>query len=333
MTEFSPASTPYRRGLRVLLVDDNPDDRALVVRVLQKAFVDLQVEQVFSARDLDRALEVTPFDVVITDFQLCWTDGLAVLRAAKARDRHCPVVMFTGTGTEEVAVEAMQQGLDDYIVKSSEHFSRLPAAIMAAVRRTADRHALERANERFRVAFFDAPIGLAILDRRGTLVQVNSAWCDMFGYECAELQEMSLRALMHPDDLREPQQLGEQMPREGTDRVRIERRYVRKNGDVIWGDTLVSVVRDGDGDVEYHIAQVVDITERRTAADLQRKLDDRLRHTQKLESLGVMAGGIAHDFNNLLTSVLGNAECLRNELPEESRAQARAIAITQAARS
>ena len=89
--------------LRVLLVDDNADDRLLVLRELRREFSDVQAEQVIEARGLDQALERREFDLVITDFQLRWTDGIVVLRAVKRRCPGCPVIMFTGTGNEEVA--------------------------------------------------------------------------------------------------------------------------------------------------------------------------------------------------------------------------------------
>src|SRR5689334_16647561 len=99
-----------RDSLHTLLVDDNPDDRALVIRELRREFPALQAEQVLDQAGFTRILESPPFDLVITDYQLRWTDGLSILRAVKERWPDCPVIMFTGTGSEEVAVEAMKAG-------------------------------------------------------------------------------------------------------------------------------------------------------------------------------------------------------------------------------
>ncbi|MBI4642100.1 MAG: response regulator [Candidatus Tectomicrobia bacterium] len=119
--------------LRLLLLDDNPDDRALVMRELRREFPDLQAEQITEAKGFAQALEVGNFDLVITDYQLRWTDGLTVLHAVKARWPDCPVIMFTGTNGEEIAVEAMKAGLNDYILKSPKHFARLSAAVQLAL--------------------------------------------------------------------------------------------------------------------------------------------------------------------------------------------------------
>jgi signal transduction histidine kinase len=125
--------------MRVLLIDDNPDDRSLALRVLEKQIPGLEAEEIPDPRALDQALERGGFDAVITDYQLLWTDGLTVLRRVKDLYPECPVVMFTGTGTEEVAVEAMKSGLDDYIVKKPSHYVRLPAALRSALARRNER--------------------------------------------------------------------------------------------------------------------------------------------------------------------------------------------------
>ena len=133
--------------MRILLIDDNPDDRALARRVLERDFPALKVHEVLEPQGLHSALAEDGFDAVITDFQLRWTDGLAVLRAIRDRDPYIPVVMFTGTGGEEVAVEAMKSGLDDYVIKNAHHFVRLPAALRSALDRAADRRAARAAGE------------------------------------------------------------------------------------------------------------------------------------------------------------------------------------------
>jgi len=132
--------------LRILLLDNHPDDRVMVTRVLRQEFANLRVEQITSAESLDRALEAGDFDLVITDYRLSWTDGLAVLRAVKAAWPDCPVIMFTGASSEQVAVEAMKAGLDDYL-KSPEHVDRLPAAIRSALEQARQCRALREAEQ------------------------------------------------------------------------------------------------------------------------------------------------------------------------------------------
>ncbi|HYG61782.1 MAG TPA: response regulator [Thermoanaerobaculia bacterium] len=138
--------------MRVLLIDDNPDDRTLARRVLAKAFPGppaLEIQEIKNLEELGRALEAGGFGAVITDYQLHWSDGLTVLRRCKELYPGIPVLMFTNSGTEELAVEAMKAGLDDYVLKQPQRFVRLPVALRAALDRAAERRAIEEERERF----------------------------------------------------------------------------------------------------------------------------------------------------------------------------------------
>jgi signal transduction histidine kinase len=130
-------------SLRVLVVDDNPDDRALVRRALRREYPGLELLEPTDADTFAHMLEAGDYDLVVTDYQLRWTDGLAVLRAVKARWPGCPVVMHTGTGNEEIAVEAMKTGLSDYVLKMRTE--RLPASVGLALRQARQQRALEEA--------------------------------------------------------------------------------------------------------------------------------------------------------------------------------------------
>lgn len=134
--------------IRVLVIDDNPVDRVLAARELRNALADVEVTEINDPETLATVLERGEFEIVITDYQLRWTDGLVVLQTSKARYPDRPVVMFTNTGSEEVAVAAMKAGLDDYVIKTASSFSRLPLAVRGALQRTAaQRRALELEQE------------------------------------------------------------------------------------------------------------------------------------------------------------------------------------------
>jgi CheY-like chemotaxis protein len=117
----------------ILLIDDNPEDRKLAIRELQRRLADVEIIEVADAAGFDRALGAGNFDLVITDYQLRWGNGLSVLRAVKERYPFRPVIFFTASGNEEIAVEAMKAGLDDYVTKSARHFGRLPLAARGAL--------------------------------------------------------------------------------------------------------------------------------------------------------------------------------------------------------
>ena len=140
--ELSGAS-PARRSLRLLLIDDNPHDRELLARALRQRFSSLSVEPARDAQELARALRYSSFDAAIVDYELGWSNGLEVFRQIRQAHQHCPVLMFTASGNEEVAVQAMKEGLADYITKTAKHYARLPFALEAALDRVAQSHALK----------------------------------------------------------------------------------------------------------------------------------------------------------------------------------------------
>jgi two-component system, NtrC family, sensor kinase len=119
--------------VRVLLIDDNPDDRALLIRVIQREIAGAILHEVYDSATLEQALQQGAFDIVITDFRLNWIDGVSVLKRIKSRFIDKPVIMFTATANQEDAVEAMRAGLDDYLIKSPKHFARVPVAIQTSL--------------------------------------------------------------------------------------------------------------------------------------------------------------------------------------------------------
>ncbi len=128
--------------MRVLVLDDNPDDRQLVLRELDALFPGADAVEPLDLAAFEAALEAGPPDLVVTDLDLRWSGGRELLVTVKARYPHCPVVMFTGTGDEMIAVELMKAGLDDYVVKSPRQLPRLRASLKLSVGMAQSRLAL-----------------------------------------------------------------------------------------------------------------------------------------------------------------------------------------------
>src|SRR3989442_13534793 len=159
------------RPLRILHIEDNPDDRALIQRELRRKYADLQVTPIQNATDFARVLEeAEAYDLVLTDYHLGWTDGMAILRAVKDRCPDCPVIMVTGTGSEEIAVEAMKAGLDDYVLKAAHNFGRLSVAVKAVLERAQERRGLRERGERLHAFMGNTPAPAFMKDQGGGFV-------------------------------------------------------------------------------------------------------------------------------------------------------------------
>jgi DNA-binding NtrC family response regulator len=133
--------------LHLVLVDDNPDDRALVIRQLRREYPALEVVEIIDNASFAKALAERTCDLVITDYELRWTTGLGILQAVKKVDPTCPVIMFSGMGSAEIAVAAMKAGVDDYVLKSSRDVVHLPSAVHSALETARHRRAVHAAAE------------------------------------------------------------------------------------------------------------------------------------------------------------------------------------------
>lgn len=259
----------------ILIIDDNPDDRALTVRALLLEFPDLQMKQIRSAQDFSVALKDTEFDLVITDYKVHWIDGLEVLHKIKEVAPDCPVIMFTGTGNEEIAVDAMRAGLDDYVIKSPKHFVRLPAAVRSVVDRLMQRRAKEKAEARYRMLFEDVPVGLYSTDATGKISEANPVLVSMFGYPNRESLMKVNMADLHFDPEDRIRWLNV-MEQDGFVR-NFESLMRRRDGSVFWVHDNARAVVDPDGKTKYFQGSMEDITERRYADEALRESKERYR--------------------------------------------------------
>ncbi len=166
---------------------------------------------------------------------------------------------------------------------------------------------LRESQARYRALFDQAAMGVALVETTTSrFLEVNARMCAMLGYERAALLEAGWQAITHPDDLVESVRSVERMVQTQAPYV-IEKRYLRRDGSVMWGRVTISPVNLPETPMTTQIAMIEDITQ-------QRLLTEQLHQAQKLDSIGRLAGGVAHDFNNLLTVILSCAEALQADL-------------------
>jgi two-component system cell cycle sensor histidine kinase/response regulator CckA len=210
-------------------------------------------------------------------------------------------------------------------------------AILETLRRQVA--ALRESEERFRRVFDEGPIGLALVGEDLRIARPNAWLCRTLGYTEAELMGMSIDELTHPDDRATELELSQRLFQDEIPLFKIQKRLVKRNGDIIWGNLVASVIRDQEGVPLYGLGMLEDITQRKRAEEEREKLQAQLMEAQRMESIGRLAGGVAHDFNNLLTIINGYgqlalgkltpADPLRATIEEIHRAGERAAGFTQ----
>ncbi len=179
-----------------------------------------------------------------------------------------------------------------------------------------------RAGQRFRAVFDSTTLGISIgVD--GRMLQTNRALQEMLGYSGDELSTMHVAALTHPDDVGEDMDKLDRLLRGELDSYRVEKRYIRRDGELLWADVRVSLARDEQGRPAFGVGMTEDVTKRK-------HLEEQLRQSQKMEAVGSLAGGVAHDFNNVLTAIAGYSEILLRELGEDDPRRRRVVEIQTA---
>ncbi len=158
--------------------------------------------------------------------------------------------------------------------------------------------------------------GVALVGLEGTILRSNTAFAAMHGYASKELIGKNL-SIFHTEE-QMPSVIEANRETEETGSFSGEIWHVRKDGAVFPSMMLNNLIRDGNGAPVGIIGTMRDISEAKAAEERRRDLERQVLHSQKLESLGVLAGGIAHDFNNLLMAILGNADVALLEMPERS---------------
>jgi PAS domain S-box-containing protein len=168
---------------------------------------------------------------------------------------------------------------------------------------------LRKSEAEFRVTFENAAFGMALADPKGYFLKTNRSFQMLLGYTDAELQSMSFLEFTHPDDVEKDWNPYQELIEGKCEHYQIEKRYVRKNKEVLSVRLIVSAVRGAANELLYAIGMVEDITEKR-------KLENQFMRAQRLESIGTLAGGIAHDLNNVLAPIVMSCELLMKEVKD-----------------
>jgi two-component system, sensor histidine kinase and response regulator len=152
--------------------------------------------------------------------------------------------------------------------------------------------ARHEAEERFRRAFTDAPIGMALVSPDGRWLQANAALGDLLGRPEEELIGRSYLDVTHPDDIGASVEHSRRQLDGETDQLGIEKRYVRTDGGVVWVSLTSSLIRDSFGQPSHFVAQVEDVTDRVLTQRALQEAEERFRNAFENAPIGMALVGL-----------------------------------------
>lgn len=126
-------------------------------------------------------------------------------------------------------------------------------------------NALRESKEKFKSAFEFPFIGKAIFDMQGCLLKVNDALCEMLGYSVDEFNKLTVVQLSHPEDLITDNIFFDEILARKRDSYQLEKRFIHKDGHLVYTILAVKVIFDAEGEANYGISQIIDITKRKEA--------------------------------------------------------------------
>ena len=196
--------------IKILLVEDSPTD-VLLARDALKEFRQFTVAVTERLGKAIKLLTESQFDVVLLDLGLPDSQGLDTLITLRQRTPTMPVVVMTAKDDPELALQAVREGAQDYLVKNQVQVGVLGRSIRYAIERKAAAQILHKSEELFRGAFEHTNVAMVLTDMSHRFVRVNAAFAELFGYSVAEMLRLSMPEITYPDDIADSYRQREQL--------------------------------------------------------------------------------------------------------------------------
>jgi two-component system, cell cycle sensor histidine kinase and response regulator CckA len=317
---------------RLLVIDDNEVDRIAIRRALKGEF---HVTEASMGLEGIRLFESQSFQGVLLDYRLPDIDGIEVLQHLVKQQGL--VFMLTGQGDEQLAVNCLKSGAVDYFSKSNLEPERVRASITnqlekAALQREIANHQekIHQSQRRLSQILDSIPLGIIMMDSQKQITFENAKARKMFPhFQDPKQSHHSGEPKTSAYDWLSLHSFPICKALSGTSSIHSVDIINTEQDQTILGTG--TPVLDDDQNIVYALGTFQDITE-------QRRLENQLRQSARMEAMGQLAGGIAHDFNNILTAILtlnrfvmaelGEDHVCRSDLEEVEKAAQRAERLT-----
>jgi len=297
--------------IRILLLEDNDADVILLQEALRDdplAAFECQVTDRLSVGM--RLAQEQRFDAVLLDLGLPDSQGLATFEKMHVCIPALPIVVLSGVSDEQLAIQAVQAGAQDYLVKGMDGFRVAARAIRYAIERYKMQAALHASEHRFRALIEHNSDAIIMVSGAGEILYESPATSRIMGYEPAERVGHDAFELLHPEERERFFELFSQLVRQPEISMTAQFRQIHKNGTVRWAEgTATNLLNEPD--VQAVIVNYRDITERKRAEE------ELERFFQFIPDMACIASvnGYFKKVNQEWEAVLGYSEAELLEMP------------------
>jgi PAS domain S-box-containing protein len=304
------AALPHRPSTRILLADDNADMRHYLKRLLRAQY---DVEAVADGQAALTAARIQMPDLVLTDVMMPKVDGFELLRQLRLdpQTREIPILLLSARAGEDAAIEGLEAGADDYLVKP---FSARELLARVATTLELGRSRQAANQQRFRFLAESIPQMVWTADAQGQVDYYNPRWFDYTGLTLAQTQGWGWQDIIHPDDRASNIEAWTQAVKKGVS-YDIEHRLKRADGSYRWHLTRALPMLDEQSQVIRWFGTCTDITERKQAETAREQL---LQQEQAARQAAEQANRLkdeflavlSHELRSPLNPILGWAKLL-----------------------
>ncbi|MHA2368243.1 MAG: PAS domain S-box protein [Candidatus Hodarchaeales archaeon] len=263
---------------RILLVDDEKVQLAIAKDFLKKEDDTFEVVTSLSANEALVRLNKESIDVIVADYLMPEMNGLELLDLLRSRGNTIPFIMLTGKGGEEVAMQALNLGVDYYVIKSGNK-QRLYVEVAHKIRKALKykdmRDSLRKSEEKYRLLVERVHEGIWKIDKKGLITFANASMGIGLGCDSEEMRGRHLLSFIEKNSQKKCKKVLKNLEKGITEQ--FECGFVRKDGSLIYAIITPSIISDSDGNYDGAIFSVLDITSRKQAEDRLRESEDRFR--------------------------------------------------------
>src|ERR1041385_6758749 len=265
---------------RILIVEDIAADVDLAKHAIHKVLKGCEFQVVETRHDFLKALETFQPDVIVSDYSLSHFGGMKALGLTLQHTPLTPLIIWTSSMSEDVAVDCMKAGANNYVLK--EHSKRLGLAVIRALEERELLIARKQAEEKYQTIVENSLQGIFQSTPEGRFINVNPAMARIYGYDSPQdlldsITNISHHIYVNPQDREKFTKL---FQAQGSI-TNFECRNYRKDGSIIWTSTSARTVSDANGNVLYYEGFLQNITKRK---QVEEDLKERERQLTTLFS-------------------------------------------------